>query len=459
MTYQEAVEKILQQLFNTQSDAIIQALHLGLNSKKNNKKFYVFGTGHAHMMAEELYDRLQGLDVFDSILMPELMLHQFLNKSTMIERLESYASIILAMYPLSKGDTIMLVSNSGRNGLMVEMAIQAKKLGANLITVTNFNQAKNVTSRHSSNTNILDYGDVNIDNCGVYGDACYKTKGGFMVGATSTITTTLIAQLMNALAYNVLKEVNEEEDKLIKRFEVYYFDAFHRINYQEIEQAAKLLYTTFINEKNLFFIGTGHGHLLVEEVYSRAGGFAHIKAILEDELMNHQGKGKSNFIELNKDYADVIMSKYQFKEGDTIVFCSNSGSGAFTNELAKKCTKLGVHVVALTNTRQKVQSKHPDGLLLKNTADLVIDNCCDEGDAAFEVGDIVCCPLSTSIGSVIIQSLMVRLAEIMEEHNIVPPIFISANVDSNHINYEAMLEHNINLKETYQDTFLYQHKL
>ena len=49
-------------------------------------KFYVFGTGHSHMIAEELYLRAGGLALVHAILPPEMMLHEMPNKSTYLER-------------------------------------------------------------------------------------------------------------------------------------------------------------------------------------------------------------------------------------------------------------------------------------------------------------------------------------------------------------------------------------
>ncbi|MFI3284839.1 MAG: sugar isomerase domain-containing protein [Erysipelotrichaceae bacterium] len=458
MRYEMIVRTIIEKIFDTQIQNIEKAVKLGLESKQNQKKFYILGTGHSHMMVEEFYDRLAGLDLFDSILMPELMLHQFPGKSTMIERLEGYAHIILAMYPIEKGDTLMLVSNSGRNGMMVEMAIQAKKLGANIITLTNFEQAKVVKSRHISNTNIIDYGDVNIDNCGVYGDACYTTKNGFKIGSTSSITTLLIAQLMNAMAYNSLG-VSEDQESLISRFKAYYFNSFNRVSLENTLDASQLLFETFINDQDIYIVGTGHSHLLTEEAYTRAGGFANIKAILEDEIMNHQGKGKSNEIESLSEYSQLILKKYGIKENDTIIICSNSGSGAFSNELAKRCQAMNVKVIAITNLRQNSTSKHQEGLLLKNTATIAIDNCCDENDANFIVENKKCCPLSSSIGCYVLQGLLVNFANVLEENDVVAPILTSANVDMSDPSYQNHMNHNEIIKQKYKDKYIFQHKL
>lgn len=456
-TYHNDVKSIIEEIFETQQECCIKATEAGYNSVMNNHKFYIFGTGHSHMMVEEFYDRLKGPNVYSPILMPELMLHQFPNKSTAIERTEQYADVILGMYPFEEGDTIMLVSNSGRNGCLVELALRAKEKGVTIVAVTNHNQAKNVLSRHSSGKNILDFADININNCGYYGDAFYAVDNDKKAGATSNITTLMIAQLINALMIKRINNKSESDQEIIERFMEYYLNCFNRAGMQmNIDKAANILLETFKTDNDIFVIGTGHSHLLTEEFYSRAGGFAMIRAILEDEIMNHQGKGKSNFIETLPQYATYIMDKYKLKKGDTLICCSNSGKGAMTNELASLCKQNGVSVIAITNLRQTNVSQHASGLLLKEIAELVVDNGCEAGDAMFSLEDIKCCPLSSSLGCYIVQSICVELATKMQNSGITPPILTSANVDKLSEKNEKFNEE---IKTKYKNKYLVQHEL
>jgi uncharacterized phosphosugar-binding protein len=73
-----------------------------VESFKNGGKFYAFGSGHSHMIAEELYIRAGGLAWVHAILPPELMLHQLPTKSTFLERQEGYAKGMLELYHLEQ---------------------------------------------------------------------------------------------------------------------------------------------------------------------------------------------------------------------------------------------------------------------------------------------------------------------------------------------------------------------
>ena len=99
-TYIEVIEKLLQQVKTEQQANIEQAAVVIADAMKKNNWLYVFGSGHSHMMAEELFYRAGGLVRVYPILDPAFMLHEGAVKSTAIERLPGYAKIILDDYPL-----------------------------------------------------------------------------------------------------------------------------------------------------------------------------------------------------------------------------------------------------------------------------------------------------------------------------------------------------------------------
>ena len=49
-----------------------------------------------------------------------------------------------------------------------------------------------------------------------------------------------------------------------------------------IEQAADWLGETLAKDRWLYAFGTGHSHMLAEEIFYRAGGLAHAVPILDD---------------------------------------------------------------------------------------------------------------------------------------------------------------------------------
>lgn len=174
---------------------IEEAVQLIVDSIHKGGRFYVFGSGHSHMIAEEIYIRAGGLAYVKAILPEELMLHQMPNKSTYLERIEGYAACILNLYKVDDHDTLMVVSNSGRNAVPVEMCLEAKKRGTNVIALTSMEHVGQVTSRHSSGKKMCDIADVVIDNCAQKGDAAfYVDNFDIPTGPTSDLTGIAIAQ-------------------------------------------------------------------------------------------------------------------------------------------------------------------------------------------------------------------------------------------------------------------------
>ena len=187
----------LQEVLASQLPNIEKAAEFVTESCLQGGKFYVFGTGHSHMIAEELYLRAGGLALVHGILPPEMMLHEMPNKSTYLERLEGYSGALVELHRVDEKDTVMVISNSGRNAVPVDMCLAAKEKGAKVIAMTSMQHSASCLSRHSSGKKMYEIADVTIDNCGEPGDAAFPIPGlDTCIGPTSSITGTAIAQAL-----------------------------------------------------------------------------------------------------------------------------------------------------------------------------------------------------------------------------------------------------------------------
>lgn len=198
---------VAQRAAETQLGAIRVAAGLVADALAGGRTFWVFGTGHSHTLAEELYGRAGGLADVRAILEPGLMLHEGLQKSSLLERLPGLADVLLEINPLTAGDVVLIASNSGRNAVPVEFALGARKRGVLVIALTSLAHSNAVTSRAPSGQRLFETADVVIDNCGVPGDALITVPGTpEPTGATSTLVGALLLQ---ALTVEVVTRLSE----------------------------------------------------------------------------------------------------------------------------------------------------------------------------------------------------------------------------------------------------------
>jgi uncharacterized phosphosugar-binding protein len=180
---------------STQVGAVRVAARLVADALGDGKQFWVFGTGHSHLIAEELYGRAGGLAGVRAVLEPAMMLHEGLLKSSLLERLGGLAEVLLEIHEVGPGDVVLIASNSGRNAVPVEFAAGARQAGAKVIALTSLAHSTAVSSRAPGGQRLFELADVVIDNCGVPGDALIEVAGS-RTGSTSTVVGALLGQAL-----------------------------------------------------------------------------------------------------------------------------------------------------------------------------------------------------------------------------------------------------------------------
>ena len=171
------IRRLIDQLEQTQEAVIEQVSTACAEAVFNGGLLYFFGTGHSHMICEEPFYRAGGLACVYPILEPALMLHSGASKSSAYERIQGLGNVIVDHTPIGKGDMLFLISNSGRNAVTVDAALEAKRLGAVTVAVTSMNHTTHVESRHSSGKRLFEVCDYVLDNGGVTGDASVNLEG------------------------------------------------------------------------------------------------------------------------------------------------------------------------------------------------------------------------------------------------------------------------------------------
>lgn len=204
--YYQCLADTLENIRQTQSENIHAAAAQMAASIEQGGLIHVFGCGHSHMLAEEMFYRAGGMADIDPIFDSSVMLHEGAVKSSQMERMPGIAAHLLARYNVEEKDMLLIASTSGINSYPIEMALAAKAYGCRVAAITSLDYA-GVASRHISGKHLFDFCDICIDNCVGQGDACVRlSPEGPYAGPLSSISTFFIANTMMLEACQILLE-------------------------------------------------------------------------------------------------------------------------------------------------------------------------------------------------------------------------------------------------------------
>jgi uncharacterized phosphosugar-binding protein len=156
----------------------------------------IFGTGHSRLLAEEIFFRAGGLAPTDAILEDSVSGYHDVSKSELTERLEGYGQLIVEHRRLAPPDVLIIVSQSGRNAVPIDVALAAKRRGVRTIAITSIAHASSQPSRHSSGRHLHEVVDLVIDNGAPAGDCAVTLGNGVPVGPLSGVLGATIVQAL-----------------------------------------------------------------------------------------------------------------------------------------------------------------------------------------------------------------------------------------------------------------------
>ena len=121
------------------------------------------------------------------------MLHEGAVKSSYVERMSGYAEQVIARYPITENDCLLIVSSSGINPFPIEMAQGAASRGAKVIGISSFFYIA-LKSRQAQGLHLPDVCDLCINNYVPVGDASIEVcSDGTKAGPVSTIASAAIS--------------------------------------------------------------------------------------------------------------------------------------------------------------------------------------------------------------------------------------------------------------------------
>jgi uncharacterized phosphosugar-binding protein len=211
LAYLDAAEAIVAQVRATQMQAITAAAEVCAASIAAGGLVHLFGTGHSRIPVEELFPRHGSFPGFHPIVELSLTNHTQVvgangqRQAMFLEKLEGLGEVILSNFVFGAHDSFVLFSNSGVNGVVIDIALGAKRRGMPVIAVVSLEHCNASPSRHSAGKRLPDVADITIDNCSPAGDALVRVPGlEYPVGPGSTVG---YAAVVNALKCLVAAEL------------------------------------------------------------------------------------------------------------------------------------------------------------------------------------------------------------------------------------------------------------
>lgn len=207
--YFDRVREILDIVEKEEKTAIEQAIALLTKANLAKKSIFIFGASHAGILAEEMYYRAGGMMTINAIFGREVMLDRSpITLTSKMERLEGYGKELAATVDFHEDDVLILHSVSGRNPIIIDLALAAKEKGVKIIGLTNVSYSQSVSSRHSSGKRLFEVSDIVIDNHGDIGDGSCELDGiQQKVGPSSTVVG---ATILNTIIVEVTRNLIAE---------------------------------------------------------------------------------------------------------------------------------------------------------------------------------------------------------------------------------------------------------
>jgi uncharacterized phosphosugar-binding protein len=184
--YLARLHDVLRRIEAEEADNIRSAAAIVARALAAGGLVHAFGTGHSHMIAEEGFFRAGGIAALNPILDSRLSFFEGALTSSRVERTPGLAAEVIAREDVRPGDAAVIVSNSGRNAMPVEMAQLMRGRSVPVIAITSMPASP-----------LAAIADVVVLNCVPPGDALLEVPGlETKIGPASTVAGAAILNSM-----------------------------------------------------------------------------------------------------------------------------------------------------------------------------------------------------------------------------------------------------------------------
>ena len=193
--------KVFEKIGETQTENIRTAAGWVADAVMADRFAFAFGSGHSFIPTMDVYPRIGSFPGWVPIhelatsYVSSLTGDMGFRQSLFLEKIPGYAKVVLANYNLDPRDVMVLISNSGCNTMVVEMAEEAHARGLKTIAITSVVHSTPLKSYAPSGKKLMEIADLVIDTCVPRGDAIVEVP--FLrskVSSASIIASCIVMQ-------------------------------------------------------------------------------------------------------------------------------------------------------------------------------------------------------------------------------------------------------------------------
>ena len=194
-------------------DAIADAAEICAATIAQRGLVHLFGTGHSRIMIEEIFPRHGSFPGFHPIVELSLTYHNQVvgangqRQAMYLEHVEGLGGVILRNFVIRPPDSFIVISNSGVNEVVLDVALEAKSMGLPVVAIVSAAHCEASAPNHSSGKRLPDVADVTIDNGSPAGDAMvHVDELEDPVGPGSTVGGAAVVNALKSLVAQKLVE-------------------------------------------------------------------------------------------------------------------------------------------------------------------------------------------------------------------------------------------------------------
>jgi uncharacterized phosphosugar-binding protein len=183
----------LQAILEMNTSVIGRLVEQIVEDVQKKRSLFVFGSGHSAILPLELYHRAGGASFVIPLIADYLLPSAGPPVVRVFERTPGSANFLLNRAQPEAGEMIWIASQSGINGAVVDLALEARKRKMRTVAFTSVTHSSAVESRHPSKKRLYEVCDEVVDWGGHVGDAAIQATADVSTGPLSSLSGIFLA--------------------------------------------------------------------------------------------------------------------------------------------------------------------------------------------------------------------------------------------------------------------------